>query len=140
MKSAKTSVKEKAGAVVYKDVPGAEPLVLLVTARKLPGFWVFPVGSVEQGESLPEAAARECQEESGYCVNIGKQLAVENTSSSGRPVRFTFYLATSTGEADNWEQDRQRKWVPISQAAALLPEIFQSVAETAAQQLEQHRI
>lgn len=135
------SVKEKAGAVVYKNVPGAEPLVLLVTARKMPGFWVFPVGSVEKGESLPEAAARECLEESGYQVSIGEQLAVvEDTADSGRPVRFTFYLAKANGEARTWEQDRERKWVPVSQAAALLPEIFGSVAAAALQQFERQRL
>jgi orotate phosphoribosyltransferase len=132
MKSVKKTMKEKAGAVVCRTVPGGEPLVLLVTARKLPGFWVFPVGGVEKGESLPEAAARECLEESGYRVKIGGLLtAVDDAADSGRLVRFTFYLAEENGEADTWEQDRERKWVPLSQAAALLPEIFQPVARAA---------
>ena len=132
----KKSVKEKAGAVVYKPGPGGEPLVLLVTARKVPGFWVFPVGSVDKGESLPEAAARECLEESGYRINIGEVLAeVNDTSDKGRPVRFTFYVATEHGEVETWEQDRERKWVPLSQAAALLPELFHSVARAAQEQL-----
>lgn len=129
------SVKEKAGAVVCRTMPGAEPLVLLVTARKMPGFWVFPVGSVEQGESLPEAAGRECREESGYCVSIGEQLAAVESAEEGRTVRYTLYWAAETGEAETWEQDRERKWVPLSQAAGLLPAIFQGVARAAAQKL-----
>jgi len=141
MKPVKHIVKEKAGAVVYKQMPGGEPLVLLVTSRKRPGFWVFPCGSVEKGESLPEAAARECLEESGYLVSIGGLLAeINDTSDSGRPVRFTFYLAIQTGEAETWEKDRKRQWVPLSQAAALLPEIFRSVARTAVQEIERQRL
>lgn len=136
MKSVKKSVKEKAGAVVCRNMPGAEPQVLLVTSRKLPGFWVFPVGSVEKGESLPEAAARECAEESGWHVQLGELLTeVNDTSDSGKPVRFTFYTAEEKGEAETWEQDRERKWVPLSQVPALLPEIFHPVARAAQEKM-----
>lgn len=129
------SVKEKAGAVIYKkDAAGAEPLVLLVTARKMPGSWVFPVGSVEKGESLPEAAERECLEESGYQVKIGEQLAAVTSAETDRTVRYTFFLAEAVGEAADWEQDRERKWVPLSRAAAMLPEIFQDVGRAAERQ------
>ena len=55
-------LKEKAGVVVYRYVDGDEPLVLVVTARKVKESMVFPVGTVEIGETLESAAKRECAE------------------------------------------------------------------------------
>jgi 8-oxo-dGTP pyrophosphatase MutT (NUDIX family) len=125
MKSATTRNKQKAGVIVCKYSAGcAEPLMLLVTARTMPGFWVFPVGGVDKGETLAEAAARECREESGYCVQIGEQAAAVESQETERRVCYTFYLATAIGEEADWEQDRERRWVPFSQAIAMLPEIF----------------
>ncbi|CAK8711584.1 Orotate phosphoribosyltransferase [Candidatus Electronema halotolerans] len=130
------SVKEKAGAVVCQYEQGKEPLVLLVSSRKNKGGWVFPVGGVEPEESVKEAAARECVEESGYCVNLGAKLAEsEAAAENGRIIRYTFYLATVCGETAVWETDRERRWVPVSEAAALLPDIFQNVARAAELQL-----
>ncbi len=126
------SVKEKAGAVVWRQGPGQEPLVLLVSSRKSKGAWVFPVGGVEPDEMPAAAAARECLEESGCQVRIGPQLtAVEAAGADSLPSRFTFYLAEAVGEAGDWERDRSRIWAPLSEAAALLPEIFQPVARAA---------
>jgi len=131
------SVKEKAGAVVWRQGPGKEPVVLLVSSRKSKGAWVFPVGGVEPGEQLAEAAARECLEESGYQALIGPRLtAVEAAGADGVSARFTFYLAEVGGEAGSWERDRSRIWVPLSEAAALLPEIFQTVARAAQNQMK----
>ena len=56
-------------AVVATRPSAAEPEVLLITSRH---SWIFPVGTVEPGESLERAAARECAEESGYTVEIGR--------------------------------------------------------------------
>lgn len=130
------AVKEKAGAVVLRQGPGIGPLVLLVSARKNTGRWVFPVGGVEPGEKFEQAAARECREESGYQARLGSKLAVvEAAGADGLPSRFTFYLAEVSGEAGGWEQDRSRIWVPLSEAAALLPEIFHPVARAAQEKM-----
>ena len=124
--------KEKAGVVVYRQHSGDEPHVLVVSARKFKNEWVFPVGSVKKGESLAEAAERECAEESGYQVNIGLKLPPVEFSLSDTTTRFTFFLATVVGERDQWETDRIRKWLPVSRVADCLPEIFQVVAHHAA--------
>ncbi|MDU9048370.1 MAG: NUDIX domain-containing protein [Candidatus Electrothrix sp. Rat3] len=138
------NVREKAGVVAYKYTDNEtdnktdnhqEPLVLLVSARKVKGSWVFPVGGIDPGETPEIAAARECKEESGYCVEIGKKLPpIESCESCGgkQPARFTFFLATVSGEKKTWETDRSREWVPLSQAKDRLPSSFHSVAEEAA--------
>ena len=121
-------VKEKAGAVVFRDAHGKETQILVVSARKYENQWIFPVGTVEKGESLDAAARRECQEESGYLVKIGRKLPPVEILSNGAKKRFTFYLATVVGEVDAWETDRKRKWLPVSALVDALPTVFQSVA------------
>ncbi|MCI5223218.1 MAG: NUDIX domain-containing protein [Candidatus Electrothrix sp. AR4] len=128
-------MKEKAGVVAYKYSSDEEPLVLLVSARKIKGSWVFPVGGVDPGESLKTAAKRECEEESGYCVEIEKKISSVASCTDNKPTRFTFYLASVVTETDTWETDRTRKWVPVSQAKDAVPSIFQNVACEAAQYL-----
>ncbi|MCI5211256.1 MAG: NUDIX domain-containing protein [Candidatus Electrothrix sp. ATG2] len=115
---------------MHKKKP--EPLVLLVTARKVKDTWVFPVGGIDPGETPEIAAARECEEESGFCVAIGKKLTPMTSSSGKKPGHFTFFLATVTGEKETWETDRNREWVPLSQAKDRLPSFLHSVAEEAA--------
>lgn len=45
---------------------------LLLTRRRDDGFWCFPGGAMEAGESVKEACAREVVEETGLQVRIGK--------------------------------------------------------------------
>jgi len=136
----KKSPKEKAGVVAYRCEEGIEPVVLVVSARKYENQWVFPVGSVEKGESLEKAAKRECEEESGYLVDIVDRLLSIEASGDGHAKRFTFFLATVVGETDGWETDRQRKWLPASTVAEALPGIFQGVARQAIERImERHQ-
>lgn len=125
------AIKEKAGVVAYADDNRDEPVVLVVSARKFNNQWVFPVGSVEKGESLAEAAQRECKEESGYLVEIGSRLPPLELPGNGSIKRFTFFMATVVGTVAHWEADRQRKWLPVSQVVDVLPDVFQGTARKA---------
>ncbi len=123
--------RKKAGVVAYKYTEqDQEPLVLIVSARKVKGSWVFPVGGIDPGETPEIAAARECEEESGYCVEIDKKLVP--IDSSNELDLFTFFLATVSAEKESWETDRSREWIPLSQAKDRLPSFLHSVAEEAA--------
>ena len=53
------------------------------------GRWVQPGGHVEAGESLEEAAVRECTEEVGQCPNTQRYLF---RKSSAEGVEFTCFL------------------------------------------------
>ena len=98
-KQDKKSIRKKAGVVAYKQTESEEePLVLLVTARKVPGTWVFPVGGIDPGETPEIAAARECEEESGYSVEIGKELTPIKADNGKKTDHFIFFLATVSAE------------------------------------------
>ena len=128
-------VKEKAGVVAYRLSEGSEPHVLVVSARKFKNQWVFPVGTVEKGEPLDAAARRECEEESGYRVELQSPLPPFDLAGNGSTKRFTFFLATVIGEVPSWETDRQRKWLPVSSLVAALPEVFQKIARQAIERM-----
>src|SRR5262249_50285520 len=40
------------------------------------GFWSWPQGKVETGESIEEAAVREAREETGFEVKIDRKIAI----------------------------------------------------------------
>ena len=68
-------IVSQAGAVAVRR-EGTELLVLLVTARRQPGHWIFPKGHVEPGETPDATALREAEEEGGITGT-----AVENLGS-----------------------------------------------------------
>lgn len=127
--------KEKAGVVVYDCSHGDEPLVLIVTSRKFSGTWVFPVGSVDKGESLETAAKRECAEEAGYLVEVESKFQDIEVPKRSKTLRFTFFLATTVGTTELWEKDRKRDWVPLSKLIDKMPSVFQDVAREAVQRV-----
>ena len=46
-----------------------------LTLKRAPGYWCFPGGEVEPGESFEVAIAREVHEEVGFRVNVlGKEI------------------------------------------------------------------
>jgi 8-oxo-dGTP pyrophosphatase MutT (NUDIX family) len=68
--------------VVVVDDSGCVLLVRILDARSTkPPLWITPGGSVEEGESLREAAARELGEETGLWIHpkrLGRPLAVSS--------------------------------------------------------------
>ena len=122
---------QKAGVVAYRYKNENEVEILLITARSSPSTWIFPVGTVKSGESLQETAARECLEESGYVVDIGGLLEVIEIDEDDSIRQFTFFLAEVTGEIEDYETDRQRQWVSLSDLVSTVTNTFSSVAKAA---------
>jgi len=48
------------------------------------GFWTVPAGFMENGETMQQAAARECQEEAMADVEVGSLLAVVNVTRANQ--------------------------------------------------------
>jgi len=86
---------------------------------------------VDPGETLEQAAARECMEESGYTVRTGPLLKALDLTSKNGLRRFSFFAAQVTGEVDEYETDRRRRWVPLTQLVDTVSEAFAPVARAA---------
>ena len=122
---------QKAGVVASRRTADGEIEVLVITARRRPHEWIFPVGTVDPGETLEQAAARECMEESGYTVRTGSLLKTLELDRKHGPRRFSFFAAHVTGEADTYETDRRRRWVPLAQLVGTITKAFTPVARAA---------
>ena len=125
----KKNIKNKAGVVVYRENDKGETEVLLVSARKHKGSWVFPVGSVEDHETLQVTAARECEEESGYIVEVEDEVGTVKNSNKNSINYYTFYKAKVLSETDDYEKDRERRWVGLNDLSENVADIFLPIAK-----------
>lgn len=73
----------------------------LVTRRQrgvhLEGFWEFPGGKCEAGESLDDCLRRELVEELGVDAEIGEELLAVTHTYPGRRVELHFIACTLIG-------------------------------------------
>ena len=128
-------ISQRAGVVAYRLKESSEVEILLITARINPQKWIFPVGMVDSGESLQQTAARECAEESGFSVEVGPKLGRVEFDEGTSINRMNFFIARVTGELENYETDRQRKWVQLSELAKIVAPDFLPIARAAEEKL-----
>lgn len=110
-----------AASAVIIDAHGR---VLLVKRGKEPqkGRWSVPGGSVEPGETLQEAAAREALEETGLVVKIGRELWTLTTpTADGRNYEIHDFAATAIGgELAAGDDADDARWVSPEELEGLL--------------------
>jgi ADP-ribose pyrophosphatase YjhB (NUDIX family)/ribosomal protein S18 acetylase RimI-like enzyme len=94
------------GFVCYHNpLPGVAVIVeseggVVLVQRKVPphpGEWCFPAGFVEAGESTEQAAARECQEETGLEVAVDDLVGVYSFDHDPSGGIVIFYTAHGVG-------------------------------------------
>jgi bis(5'-nucleosidyl)-tetraphosphatase len=123
-----------AGVIVFhRDEHGCHFLLLLSRLTKRP-LWEFPKGGIDDGESAPEAALRELQEETGMSAADIRLIPEfehreEYRFTSGRGEARTlvrkevvYFLAeTSTRKVQlSAHEASQYAWLPIEEAARKL--------------------
>ena len=124
----KDNVINKAGVVAYRTKADGTTEVLLISSRKFKDTWIFPVGTVEEGESLEDAARRECMEESGWLVEIQDDLGFVELEQDGFLKRFSFFNALPIKDTDVYEKDRDRIWVNADHLNDYISELFKPIA------------
>ena len=109
----------QAGGIVFRG-SGRDLAFLLVTSKKVPGFWIFPKGHVEPGETAAAAGLRETQEEAGVSGEllgaVGAPLVFE---WDGRRYRVEYFLIRAISEAPATD-GRDIAWLPFDEALARL--------------------
>jgi len=123
-----TPVRTQVAALPWRRTDdGVE--VMLITSRDT-GRWVLPKGWVKNGEKHWSAAAREAKEEAGISGAVTRQEAgrysYDKAMNSGRdiPCQVLVYALEVDKVASKWKEkgERERKWFPAGEAAALVNE------------------
>ena len=72
--------------LVLGCVPEWQDKILLCKRAIEPrlGYWTVPAGFMENGETMQQAAARECLEEATAVVDIGSLLAIVNVTRANQ--------------------------------------------------------
>lgn len=78
------------------------------------GLWEFPGGKVESGETLAACLARECREELGVCLRVGRTLCAVTRGE----LRITFLLAEIAQGQPQLREHSAMIWATPEQARA----------------------
>ncbi|MFB2582508.1 NUDIX domain-containing protein [Herbiconiux sp. P15] len=114
-----------AGGVVWRLVEGR--MMVLVIHRTAHRDVSLPKGKVDPGETLPQTAVREIEEETGLAVTLGVPLGVTHyTMPNGREKTVHYWATEATDKAvrastfvPNGEV-AALEWLPIAEAAEAL--------------------
>ena len=105
----------QAGGIAFRG-SGRDLSILLVTSKKQAGFWIFPKGHVEPGETTAEAGARETLEEAGVSGDllgpVGTPLEYD---WNGRRYSVQYFLIRATSESPA-SDGRTIAWLPFDEA------------------------
>jgi len=105
----------QAGGIAFRGT-GGDLAILLVTSKKQPGFWIFPKGHVEPGETQEEAGVRETQEEAGVTGDLlGPVGAPLEYDWNGTRYSVQYFLIRATAESPASE-GREIAWLPFEEA------------------------
>jgi len=83
----------------------------------MPGVWEFPGGKCEPGESAEKATQRECAEETGIDVNVGRLRRRTDYRYPHGWVELSYFDCTTVDERAEPDPSTGFRWVD---AAALL--------------------
>jgi len=103
----------------------------------LAGYWEFPGGKCEPGESTADAARRECLEEAGLAVEVaGLRQVIAHEYPHGRVELHVYDCLTVDPDGDPLEHSGFL-WVPASALARLrFPEANVGLLETLASEFD----
>jgi mutator protein MutT len=99
------------------------------------GYWEFPGGKCELGETPDQAAARECLEEIGLRVIVGPLRHVTTHRYPHGLVELFFYNCTTADPAAEPAVGSGFQWVPAARLCLLrFPEANEAILEELARE------
>lgn len=81
------------------------------------GFWEFPGGKVEQGETIQQAMVRELEEEIGITTTEQQLFEHLEFDYSDKALKFDFITVTQFEGQPYGKEGQQGEWVDIKQLA-----------------------
>lgn len=102
---------EIAIAVVSRD--GQYLIGLREQGVALAGYWEFPGGKVQAGETPEEAATRECLEETGLEVRVTGSYPSTSYKYAHRSVHLSFFACAACGQRRPLPE--RFRWEPASE-------------------------
>jgi 8-oxo-dGTP diphosphatase len=119
------------GPVVALAVVAAPAGVLAGRRRHGVPLWVFPGGKLEPGESLAQAAARECREETGLHVRVEQQIGRRTHPVTGREVVYLACTLTTAAalRGPHCDELAELRWLDPAQVDQLMPDLDPSVRD-----------
>jgi ADP-ribose pyrophosphatase YjhB (NUDIX family) len=111
----------QAGGIVFRRQGSGDGdvSVLLVSSKKEPGHWIFPKGHVERGETAPEAALRETEEEAGVDGELLGPAGALEFDWRGKRYHVEYFLIRAISETPRTD-GRTKVWLPFADALAQL--------------------
>jgi 8-oxo-dGTP diphosphatase len=113
-----------AGGLVFREGDRGDAEIVLVH-RSAYNDWTFPKGKLDRGESEPQAALREVEEETSLVCTLGREAGVTSyRDPAGRAKTVRYWEMTPVGGAllPANEIDDAR-WVALAEAPARLTHV-----------------
>lgn len=98
------------GVVIKKD---NKILMVQEAMEEVYGMWNFPMGHVDEGETIFEGAIREAKEETGYDVELTSIISIQNYPNK-EAIKIAFNANIISGEIKyDKNETLDVKWIPI---------------------------
>lgn len=95
-----------------------ELLMVQEAGKDIKGLLNFPMGKLDDGETIFEGAIRETKEETGFDVKLTSILSIQNyvSEKGGNLIKITFNADIVSGEIKfDTDEIMNVKWIPINE-------------------------
>jgi 8-oxo-dGTP diphosphatase len=100
-------------AAILEDQTGKFLIAKRKTGKKLAGYWEFPGGKIENGESPQQSLIRELYEEMNLEIKIGDYVGENIHFYDEGPIRLLAYKGKITGGEIKLTDHEEYAWINL---------------------------